>query len=213
MPKPEFDGGVADHHSVMSPNATLLAYTGPSNIKELRDQAALISILWRDAEQENKKKNPGSESSDHTSGATLKPGSLETLTIESEKSNIIVRALQPRLLLVLVGGRPPKRDDGYFKVTPEAVGDARYPPADYTSSPLEKTSSSSSADNTANEDSPQEQDGTTNTTRNEMVTPLDADLQLGLLHIQRKKIDAATEHMRADFRSKGFTMPHDLSIP
>lgn len=198
----------------MSPNATLLAYTGPSNIKELRDQAALISILWRDAEQENKKRNPNSESSEHTSSATLKPGSLETLTIESEKSNIIVRALQPRLLLVLVGGRPPKRDDDFFKVTPEAVGDARYPPADYISSPPpEKTSSSSSANNTANEDAFQEQDGPTDSTRKEMVTPLGADLQLGLLHIQRKKIDAATEHMRADFRSKGFTMPHDLSIP
>src|ERR1700712_320534 len=102
---------LSNYRSVMSPNATLLAYTGPSNIKELRDQAALISILWREAEHDNKKQHPNLQNADLTSSAVLQPDSLETLTIESEKSNIIVRAIQPRLLLVLVGGRPPNRED------------------------------------------------------------------------------------------------------
>jgi hypothetical protein len=140
----------ADCHSVMSPNATLLAYTGPSDIKELRDQAALISILWREAEQEHKKRNPNSQNTDLSSSVVLKPGDLETLTVESENSNIIVRAIQPRLLLVLVGGKPPKHDSlEFFKITPETVGDNRYPPADYIPSPppLESSSSSSSAAN------------------------------------------------------------------
>lgn len=32
----------------MSPNGTLWAYATPTNIKELRNQAALISLTWRD---------------------------------------------------------------------------------------------------------------------------------------------------------------------
>jgi hypothetical protein len=145
--KPELRKKLTNHYSVMSPNATLLAYTGPSNIKELRDQAALISILWREAEHDNKKQNPKSQNVDLTSSAVLQPGSLETLTIESEKSNIIVRAIQPRLLLILVGGRPPNREENFFKITAEALGDARYPPADYTPSPPPESASSSSCSN------------------------------------------------------------------
>lgn len=141
----------------MSPNATLLAYTGPSDIKELRDQAALISILWREAEQQKKQNAP--KITDLSSSDVLKPGQLETLTIESETSNIIVRAIQPRLLLVLVGNKPPKNDDSkYFKITPETVGDARYPSADYTPSPpsVTRTSSSSSAANDSAPESSQQ---------------------------------------------------------
>lgn len=198
----------------MSPNATLLAYTGPSDIKELRDQAALISILWREAEQGNKKKNPNSQNNDLTSSAVLNPGSLETLTIESEQSNIIVRAIQPRLLLVLVGGKPPSHDDHFFKITAEAIGDARYPPVDYTPSPPPPESSScSAATDTASGGPAEEQSEPPTPARVPNKGPLDADLRLGLLHLQRKKVDAATEHMRTDFQSKGFSMPHDLSIP
>lgn len=58
-----------------------------------------------------------------------------------------------------------------------------------------------------------EQDEVPRPKRKSMKGPLNHELRLGLLHIQRKKVDAATEHMRADFKSKGFSMPHDLSIP
>lgn len=126
----------------MSPNATLLSYTGPSDIKELRDQAALISILWREAEQQNKQRI--SNTADLSSSDGLRLGQLETLTIESESSNIIVRAIQPRLLLVLVGIKPPKNNESkYFKITPEAVGDSRYPSADQLLSPPPATRSPS----------------------------------------------------------------------
>jgi hypothetical protein len=146
---------LANCHSVMSPNATLLAYTGPSDIKELRDQAALISILWKEAEQDRKKQNRDSQNTDLTSSAVLKPGDLETLTVESEKSNIIVRAIQPRLLLVLVGGKPPKNNSlKFFKITPETVGDTRYPPVDYIPSPPPPESSSSSS-SAANDSAPE----------------------------------------------------------
>ncbi|KAE9970788.1 hypothetical protein BLS_004751 [Venturia inaequalis] len=203
---------------VMSPNATLLAYTGPSDIKELRDQAALISLLWREAEQQNKQKIP--KPTDLSSSGGLSPGQLETLTVESESSNIIVRAIQPRLLLVLVGSKPLKHDGSkYFKITPEAVGDARYPSADHTPPPPSETRSSSSslvANDSGPEDSHRssdDQDILPKSSESKSATPLPHELRFGLLHIQRNKVDAATEHMRKDFKSKGFYMPEDLSIP
>ncbi|QDS72053.1 hypothetical protein FKW77_002590 [Venturia effusa] len=203
---------------VMSPNATLLAYTGPSDIKELRDQAALISILWREAEQQNKQKMLKTT---HLSlSDEMKAGQLETLTIESEASNIIVRAIQPRLLLVLVGSKPPKHDNPqYFKITPENVGDPRYPSADYNPWPPSTTrspSSSSPAIENAPEgfqESSDEQSVLAETTEPESTLQIPHELRLGLLHIQRNKVDAATEHMRRDFKSKGFYMPEDSSIP
>lgn len=195
----------------MSPNATLLAYTGPSDIKELRDQAALISILWREAEQQTKPKTINTNNTVSLSSDVLRSGELETLTVESETSNIIVRAIQPRLLLILVGGKPPKHEDSkFFKITPETVGDARYPPADHVPSPPSPDTPSSSSPSSAPNDN---QDDISGSPRRSAAAPLPRDLQLGLLHIQRNKVDAATEHMRADFKTKGFSMPHDLSIP
>ncbi|TLD32681.1 hypothetical protein E2P81_ATG05657 [Venturia nashicola] len=204
---------------VMSPNATLLAYTGPSDIKELRDQAALISILWREAEQQNKQKI--AKTTDLASSGGLNPGQLETLTIESESSSIIVRAIQSRLLLVLVGSKPLKNNGSkYFKITPEAVGDARYPSADLTPSPRPsetRSSSSSSVANDSGSEGPQRSwDGQetlpeSSESKNTIAVP--DEVRFGLLHIQRNKIDAATEHMRKDFKSKGFCMPEDVGIP
>lgn len=109
----------------MSPNGTLLAYSTPANIKELRDQAALISMAWKDYEKAiSSRQEDLSQTDDSAVGAQHK--SLETLTIECDGNNLIVRAIQPKLLLVLVGGIPPGRKRG-FKMTAEATGDPRYP--------------------------------------------------------------------------------------
>jgi len=204
---------------VMSPNATLLAYTGPANIKELRDQAALVSILWKEAELKFKPTQSHPSLSESTSSSsTVIEGCLETLTIETDKANIIVRAIQPRLLLVLVGGIPPRRKDHSFKVTPETRGSTRYPPT----SKLPTQPSSDSLRSSPSSNSPSEEHKSPRTASaaasNQQGTAkelfkLDEDIKFGLLHIQRKKIDAATEHMRLDFQSKGFVMPNDSSIP
>jgi hypothetical protein len=185
-----------------------MAYSTPVDIKDLRDQAALISMAWKEHETNflAKKAKASQDGSSSQSG-------LETLTIEFQRNNIIVRAIQPTLLLVLVGGVPPSRK-AIFKITPEAHGDARYPAVDIpdqgpppTSEPAE---GGLSAQPTGDEGSVGKQKASSITST---MSQREKDMKLGALHIQRKKIDALTDFIRADFDSRGFVMPDDSSFP
>lgn len=169
----------------MSPNGTLMAYTTPIDIRELRDQAALISMAWKDH---------SSKLSSTTD--TDSPPILETLTIETANNNIIARAIQPSLLLVLVGSVPPTRKE-VFKITPEAHGAARYPsiPSGEEGEEAAVIGSGGKAPSVLSTMSSRER-----------------DVKGGALHIQRKKIDALTEYLRKDFDAKGFVMPDDSSF-
>lgn len=168
--------------SVMSPSGTLMAYTTPIDIRELRDQAALISMAWKD--------HSSKLSSNPDTGS---PPSLETLTIETSNNNIIARAIQPALLLVLVGGVPPSQKD-VFKITPEAHGDPRYPPLDLSEDGEALVGSGKAASVLST------------------MSSRDKDVKGGALHIQRKKIDALTDYLRRDFDAKGFVMPDDSTF-
>lgn len=190
----------------MSPNGTLLAYSTPANIKELRDQAALISMAWKEHEL-----NVHSEAHDAGHNGS---SPLETLTIEFDNNNLIVRAIQPKLLLVLVGGVPPGRKLS-FKITPETQGGPRYPieiPGlsggrhDGVIEPSQ--SSESSALGPALVGSPEAPSIADST-----MSQKEKDMKLGALHIQRKKLDAMTRFIRQDFERKGFVMPADVSFP
>lgn len=167
----------------MSPNGTLMAYTTPIDIRDLRDQAALISMAWKD----HAAKLPSP-----TDSAPQAPH-LETLTIETANNNIIARAIQPSLLLVLVGGVPPSRKD-VFKITPEARGEARYPPegGDDGSEAVVGSGKAASVLST--------------------MSSRERDVKSGPLHIQRKKIDALTDYLRRDFDAMGFVMPDDAGF-
>lgn len=167
---------------VMSPSGTLMAYTTPIDIRELRDQAALISMAWKD--------HSSKLSSNPDTGS---PPSLETLTIETSNNNIIARAIQPALLLVLVGGVPPSQKD-VFKITPEAHGDPRYPPLDLSEDGEALVGSGKAASVLST------------------MSSRDKDVKGGALHIQRKKIDALTDYLRRDFDAKGFVMPDDSTF-
>ncbi|KAL1610581.1 hypothetical protein SLS60_002251 [Paraconiothyrium brasiliense] len=168
--------------SVMSPNGTLMAYTTPIDIRDLRDQAALISMAWKDHASKLAEASPDARPE------------LETLTIETANNNIIARAIQPSLLLVLVGGVPPSRKH-VFKITPEAKGEARYPPLDVGDDAAEAVVGSGKAASVLSTMSSREK-----------------DVKGGALHIQRKKIDALTDYLRADFEKKGFVMPDDAGF-
>jgi hypothetical protein len=286
IPMIEFSEILIDSFSVMSPHATLLSYSSPENIKDLRDQAALISMLWREQESEIKASQatsswPQPQSEFTTVDESVVPdGALETLTIEFDHVNIIARAVQPRLLLVLVGGAAPNTNSTQFKITSEKRGESRYPAtpslsrraifnlsgddddddsrhdsphSDFLESPVDapkkpKNSGGPRKEAAAvphgaitpkhNPSPPRSQpttprsevvtsnrDGNTTASdnvlaervlkaqENQELSPLDEDVKLGLLHIQRKKVDLATEHMRRDFKAKGFTMPHQDIIP
>ncbi|KAH7119634.1 hypothetical protein B0J11DRAFT_440047 [Dendryphion nanum] len=197
---------------VMSPNGTLMAYSTPVDIKDLRDQAALISMAWKDHEKQIHSKIPSAESNNSSS-----PPSLETLTIEFQQNNIIVRAIQPQLLLVLVGGVPPYRKP-IFKITPEVHGSPRYPPGDVTNSDL--ISSAQNAKGASGENSLDIDSLANNRTGKKKASSIastmsqrEKDVKSGVLHIQRRKIEALSDFIRADFESKGFVMPEDSSFP
>ncbi|KAK8245287.1 hypothetical protein HDK77DRAFT_482467 [Phyllosticta capitalensis] len=197
---------------VMSPNGTLLAYSRPANIKELRDQAALVSMAWKEHENSIK-----SESENHDPSAASR-ASLETLTIEFDNGNLIVRAIQPKLLLVLVGGVPPGRKQS-FKVTPEVHGSPRYPPEasdssgnrhDRVAPPVSTDSPNSSKDPTSigSPDAP-----SSVSVAESHMSQREKDTKLGPLFIQRKKVDAMTNFIRQDFDRRGFVMPDDVGFP
>lgn len=192
----------------MSPNGTLMAYSTPVDIKELRDQAALISMAWKEHEASRKL-----QSSAHD-GAEDSTAPLETLTIETQHNNIIVRALQPKLLLVLVGGVPPSRKAS-FKITAEAHGDQRYPASDVPEQP--PASQPQPGDSSAESSLPSGEDGAPVKQKAASIlstmSQRERDIKVGALHIQRKKIDALTDFIRADFDAKGFVMPDDSSFP
>lgn len=176
--------------SVMSPNGTLMAYTTPIDIRDLRDQAALISMAWKD----HASKLPPSTTSNPTGDKTAAPApNLETLTIETSNNNIIVRAIQSSLLLVLVGGVPPSRKD-VFKITPEARGEPRYPPVDVADDGEAVVGSGKAASVLST------------------MSAREKDVKGGVLHIQRKKVDALTEYLRGEFDKRGFVMPDDSSF-
>ena len=198
--------------SVMSPNGTLMAYSTPVDIKDLRDQAALISMAWKEHEAsfqaKQAKHTDQSESEESTSN-------LETLTIEFQHNNIIIRAIQPKLLLVLVGGVPPSRRT-VFKVTTEAYGDPRYPSIEVPDSDpvptniLQGDTSAESSIPTNDDRNPSKKKAASITSN---MSQKEKDVKVGVLHIQRKKLDALTAFIRADFDSKGFVMPDDSSFP
>ena len=78
----------------MSPGGELIAYSMPANIKQIRDQAALASTALKDA---------------HTAprqpiGLEIKRSDnrIDRLTINSERSNLVIQYVQPGLYIALL---------------------------------------------------------------------------------------------------------------
>ncbi|KAH7074299.1 hypothetical protein FB567DRAFT_453244 [Paraphoma chrysanthemicola] len=201
---------------LMSPNGTLLAYSTPVDIKELRDQAALISIVWKENCQGRQKtptaefrkdsarNNDAASNASHTNKAPLK-----TLTVQSQTCNILVRSLQPELLLVLVGNIPPKKSQS-FKINAEGVGDPRYPSFD--AAPSRPGSSSNLLQGGAALGA---SDGTSNGKAASIMSNMsqrEKDVRLGVLHVQRKRLDALADYALRDFEGSGFIMPADSDL-
>jgi hypothetical protein len=170
--------------SIMTPNGSLMAYTLPANMKELRDQVALVSISWKEhlERKDNERFEP-----QYTQGGPNEPSkrvvradALETLTVEFDHRNLIVKYLQPKLLLVLEGGVPPGRKRE-LKVTAEAPGDRRYPSEDSNGSDGGDTMLGTSVGSKAS-------------------TTVSSTQRLSVLHIQRKKMEIMAE-----------TIKHELS--
>ncbi|KAL9094903.1 MAG: hypothetical protein Q9165_002853 [Trypethelium subeluteriae] len=196
---------------VMTPNGTLMSYTTPADIRELRDQAALISMCWNDYTKTAKEKTHSTS----TEGDSRDRCKLETLTIEFDNANIIVRSLQKKLLLVLVGGVPPKRQRE-FKATTEFTGDPRYPPEELQQEITEPVQerASTSVPETSTQDFKAATSSSLPTGSSAMeMNEKQKDIKLGILHIQRKKADALAAYITGEFKKADFVMPDDASNP
>ncbi|KAJ8117939.1 hypothetical protein OPT61_g987 [Boeremia exigua] len=199
-------GSITNARSLMSPNGNLLAYSTPVNIKELRDQAALISATWKEqciGRQMQSAPDPRKDSAREAAEAARQSGvkpALETLIIEAENCNILVRSLQPELLFVLVGELPPNKVQ-QFKITTEGHGDPRYPALE--SSDTRPNTPAAAQSNASKLKTP--------SIRSSM-SQRETDIKLGVLHIQRKRLDALTDYIQRDFKDSGFVMPADWAL-
>jgi hypothetical protein len=199
----------------MSPNGTLLAYSTPVDIKELRDQAALISIAWKEHCQGRQKPPvPNQQKETARKDASDSLPALKTLTIQSRDCNILVRLLQPELLLVLVGNIPPKKNQS-FKINAEGYGDPRYPSVEALSSRPGSSSKLLQGDG-ATEDSMSTglEVGGKGKAPSIMsnMSQREKDIRHGVLHVQRKRLDALADYALRDFQSTGFIMPADSDL-
>lgn len=195
----------------MSPNGTLLAYSKPVDIKELRDQAALISIAWKD-NCTGRQKPLASADADQDSASKA---TLRTLTIETEDCNIIARLLQPELMLVLVGKIPPSKRQA-FRIVPEGDGDARYPDTEGSGSRPDSSYRFPQGD--ASADPLARPVGQVDTFKKRPasiksnMSQRERDVRTGTLHVQRKRLDALANYVLRDFEETGFIMPADSDL-
>lgn len=207
----------------MSPNGNLLAYSTPVNIKELRDQAALVSAAWKEncsgrhtqSAPDPRKDSARSEREPSAASLanTLKPA-LQTLTIESEHCNILIRSLQPELLFVMIGEIPPNKTQ-VFRITPEGKGDPRYPASeesDSLSGPSARPSQNTSLANSSTTLTAEGSGRTKAPSIMSTVSQRERDVKLGALHVQRKRLDALTAYINKDFEASGFVMPADWAL-
>ncbi|KAF2847455.1 hypothetical protein T440DRAFT_403399 [Plenodomus tracheiphilus IPT5] len=196
---------------LMSPNGTLLAYSKPVDIKELRDQAALISMVWKDNCAGREKLPSRTESAQES---RLK-SALRTLTVETEDCNILVRFLQSELLLVLVGTIPPSKRQR-FRITAEGYGDSRYPETDTlgsrpgSSSRLLQTDGAGESATNFSSDRSLAKGKAPSIASN--MSQREKDIRTGTLHVQRKRLDALADYVLRDFEDTGFVMPADSDL-
>ena len=101
----------------MTPNGTVVAYSKPANIKQVRDQAAIVSMVLKDKLMDR-------IHASKTSISDTLPDYLRALIVELDSHAIIARPLQANLLLVLIG-QTVNSLHRQFKITLERTDDAQ----------------------------------------------------------------------------------------
>lgn len=167
---------------LMTPNGTLLAYSQPTDINDLRKQAAMAAITW----QEREKQDPDGDLADsfhqdiREHDAPKQP--LHVLVLETERVNVLMRRVQDRLLLVLEGGVPPRKSGAERRITAESVdGTQQQWPHDGDSASIKSSATQS--------------DG--------------GGLAANVLRLQRAKLEALAKVIVAEFDQTGFKMPEE----
>ena len=165
----------------MTPNGTLLAHSEAKDSKELRKQVAVAALSWQ--EQDQGASNLADSVDSHQPAPSR---GLQVLIIESALHNVLVRRLQSQLLLVLEGGVPPRKSSFETRITAEGsdgqpLHDTRAGDSSLSTSVSSKAESSMSMASS------------------------------GVLALHRKKLDAMSAAILADFEQTGFKMPEDAS--
>lgn len=162
---------------LMTPNGTLLANSQTVDTAGLRKQVARAAMRW----QEYQASQPATEV--ESSNGLGQQSKIRTLIIESETSNILIRLVQPQLLLVLEGGVPPRKSTFEPRITAEDEnGEALHRTAGIDSSL--STSLSSKAESTI------------------------SVVSSGVVSLHRRKMEAMASAIASEFERTGFKMPN-----
>lgn len=173
---------------LMTPNGTLLAHSQPTDINDLRKQAAIAAITW----QEHQRHNSDGSLADSFHGEIREDGEpqqpLHVLTIESEASNVLIRQVQPQLLLALEGGVPPRRAGFGRRVTAE-----------------------SSDGSQQQHDGPHQQGDDVSLRSNATGVNGRSTAAANVLKMHRSRLDALADAIISDLEQTGFKMPAEGS--
>lgn len=181
------DGRLCKRWYLMTPNGTLLAYSRPTELKDIRKRVAVAAMAWQEQEAGLR---PGSPDSTNDQAASSGARQLQTLIMEAENDNTLMCKIQGQLLLVLEGGVPPRKRGFEQRITAEgvdgvvhSVGGSRRAESglDSSVSSLAESSRGSIA-------------GTSS-----------------VLGHHRKKLEAMAAAINNDFDSRGFHMPDDVA--
>ncbi|KAF2670634.1 hypothetical protein BT63DRAFT_243632 [Microthyrium microscopicum] len=208
---------VIDHFLLITTSGDLLAYPRPTDIKQYRDEAALVVKAWKDSDQLLMNKYNRKLPSTRNRSAHIADKELQALTISAQKGNIIVYAIQPRLLLVLVGAKTPPSNSTEVEFIHEAKGEARYPPRsdephlhvlDFSSPEMDLPATPpaqfgnqidtqldpGSQGQSPSATPPYEEPNPMSISQQSLNIPIEQQ-HLGILHLQRSKLERMADHL------------------
>lgn len=189
--------------SITTPNGSLVAYTAPADVRSLRDQAALVLVTWREQIEYLRTESTSPEADGDAHGTTNDLGSsLHTMIMEFDSRNVLVRQIQPKLLLVLEGGVPPGRRKS-LHITIESL-DGTKRPGTATSVDASQVSRTDDTNNAASHAA-----GSPSARSLASTTASVSQRRNNILDLHRRKLDALTEVIRQDFEKAQFSMPTD----
>ena len=133
--------------------------------------------------------------------------------MESDQRNVLVRSIQPQILLVLIGGVPPNRKID-FKITAEMIGEAPSSPGQH--SPMreeaddeddqgEHASSAASSEKSLPSHASSDRSSSSHANAKSFKPRTDSDV--AVLRMHRQKLESLAAYLKDEFEKQGFVMP------
>jgi len=156
-----------------------------------------------------------------TVSSSLQNGDVDAIILQIGDKNLIVKAIQPSILIVLVGITAPKEELA-LRAAHEIVGvpsrglSSLRPPSQQSSIAAKPAHLSIPGEADAQADAVSVQSGHSRNESGYSVSDSSAivarqDVNVDLLHIQKRKLDRIAEYIKSEFDKEGFVMPYDLS--